>query len=150
MKLDKPVLMKFRNYLGEVVVYAMIQNDYKTVHAGFACCNPMDVRLPKQEKVRKGVIIAEGRFNSDRQQKIELEAELSAVPEDAQMMSLRIATLKYMGQFEAHRLGLREYNGKNEKEAFRKWFVPFLERAMLEETAQAYKLTEEMKRATNG
>lgn len=150
MKLDKPVLMKFRNYLGEVVVYAKLLDDTKTVCAGFACCNPMDVHSPKKDKVRKGVMIAEGRFNSDRQQKIELDAELREVPEDAQMMSLRIATLKYMGKFEDHRLGLREYNGKNAKEAFRKWFVPFLERAMLEETAQAYKLTESMKRVTNG
>jgi len=150
MKLDKPVLMKFRNYLGEVVVYAKIQDDYKTVHAGFACCNPMDVHLPKQEKVRKGMVIAEGRFNSDRQQQIELDAELSTVPEAAQMLSLRLAMLKYMGKFEAHRLGLREYNGKSEKEAFRKWFVLFLERAMLDETVQAYKLTQEMKKATNG
>ena len=125
MKTDRPTFMKFRNDEGEVQVCLSPSKEYTNLLlAGFSCCNPMDMHLPREKRVPKHRLASEGRMEK-KPVTIKLPQSLGSVPEDEQYDLVRAAVIDFMRKFKEHNLGLRQYNGEPEKCEFHQWFSTF-------------------------
>ena len=125
MRNDKPLFLKFRNEKGEVQVCLTPSEEWKNeVHAGFSCCNPKDISLPRGKRVFKHRSASQGRMEK-KPVRIELPQKLESVPEDKQYDLVRAAVIEFMREFKEHNLGLRPYTGSPEKCEFHQWFSAF-------------------------
>jgi len=125
MKTDKPLFLKFRNDRGEVQVCLTVSEDVSAaMQAGFSCCNPKDMHLPRSRRVPQHRSVSEGRMKK-KPVTIQLPQELEAVSEEKQYDLVRAAVVEFMKDFKDHNLGLRRYTGDPKKCEFHQWFSAF-------------------------
>lgn len=125
MRDDKPLFLKFRNEKGEVqVCLALPDNPSEGMQAGFSCCNPKDMHLPRKERTPRHRFTSEGRMKK-KPITIVLSQELKDVPENEQYTFVREAVINFMGTYLEHNLGLRRYTGSPERCEFHQWFSDF-------------------------
>lgn len=127
METDRPLFLKFRNEKGEVQVCLTVSEDAAaTMHAGFSCCNPKDIHLPRKTRTPKHHAASEGRMKKNPVS-ISLPFDFGQVPESEQRGLVRVAVIDFMREFRDHNLGLRPYTGDPERCEFHQWFGDFYE-----------------------
>jgi hypothetical protein len=125
MRTDRPVFLKFRNDEGEVqVCLTAVEGVSTALAAGFSCCNPKDMHLPRKERVPKHCAVSLGRMEK-KPVTIPLPENLDEVPEDKRYDVIRAAVIDFMADVEAHNLGLKPYRGDPERCEFHQWFNRF-------------------------
>ena len=116
----------FRNDKGAVTAACKVDPETKKMIVGFSCCNPKDVFFNKW----KGRTAATGRMETAKL--IVEDLPVKTVTDkrsgnEKEVLAISEALVAFMRRWEDHNMGLKSYNGREDRCEFRKWFPVFIE-----------------------
>jgi len=115
----------FRTDKGAVTAACLVDPNTKTMAVGFSCCNPKDIFFNKW----KGRTAATGRMNAGKIIVEDLPVKTvtdKITGNEKEVLAISEALIDYIKDWENHNMGLKPYNGLENKSEFRKWFPTFV------------------------
>lgn len=114
----------FRTDKGAVTAACRVDPDTRKMTVGFSCCNPKDVFFHKF----RGRKAASGRMEKGKLVVEDLPVKTikdKRSGQDKEILAISEALVDYIKEWEQHNMGMKPYNGREERSEFLKWFPEF-------------------------